>query len=1205
MTWADFVDSAWSGRLCLTLLHSVWQVAALAIVVWSADRLWRDLAVERRYAMSVAALLAALTAMPLTYLLIDIAERPIGAAIESSGPPKILQPEPTSIEPSPHEPTTAVAGTQGDAPPLEFSSVSAPNPSPAVTPSVMNPFREWRELAPWLAGFYAAGVSLMLLRLMLALIKANRLAAHANDFSSGPLAEAIRSMADGWGMRVLPTLARSHQITVPTLVGFARPTILLPVAVVNGLSLEQLEMILAHELAHVRRYDMWVNFLQRLTETLLFFNPALWYLSRRINTLREYCCDDMACQVRSASIPETRLHYADALLRVIELTHPHLDSNLNPVALSAGGRSPSEMRRRVARLVGEPLREPLRMSRGGILTLILLFAGLAVGLPVWNTHADPPQNPADRKTVEKANKNDGPFAFHLNVVGPSGAPVPNASVEIRTMPLPTADQFQHGEFVRAGNYGVTAQTDMQGRLMVTLPRKPQRFDVKIQQPGYGPYWAGWSNLARPEEIPQEFTATLDKGWSVGGVVIDGVGQPVVGAEVHPSVYFKKRPGDTEQLGVGTTITTDAEGKWRFTHVPESMADVHVAINHPDYQPLRRSLPRGGFEVPQDEKPSAKIELTPGLVVIGQVVDESGQPIEGALVRTKFLNDIREAKTDPGGFYRLVGCEPRMAQIVVSAKGRARDMREVRIDPEMEPVNFSMEPGGKVRLRVVDEQGKGIPKARIFFQRWRGAHAYFPFSNVNQYADENGVWEWHEAPLDEFQADICRPDGMQLSKQSLIARDEEYLFTPPKALVVSGRVINAETRQPIEKFRVTPGLRNSDPGIRMNWIHSDSYEATDGTYRIRFTHAHLAHLVQIEAEGYQAAVSRDIMTDEGEVEFDFALQPAEDIAATILASTGEPAVGAKIAVGVAGSQITIDKGDIDDGSTYALRVDADAEGRFRIPARTEPFQIVITHPAGFAYLKSSNGPIPERITLTRWARVEGTFRVGSRPAPNIGLTLDAGIHSYGNDVPNIFTHHDVTTGEGGRFVLERVFPGKGRIGRRIIFMVDDGATEVTSSQQVSAVFTSGKVTHLELGGTGHRVVGTLASPADMPEKVLWNFAMVRVQTDLTRPPSPTVPAEIADDPNKRRIWWLTVGQAQQAAVDAYEQRRSQSPYFTATVDRHGKFQIDDVPPGAYVLSVSFSRQAPGVLVNHRFSVPPEKEGQAAEPVELGLLTLEKP
>jgi len=84
MIWHAFVDSALSVRLCLTLFHSMWQVALLALVPWCVDRLWRSNSVERRYSVNVVALLAALLVLPLTYLLIDVSERPNHVATETS-----------------------------------------------------------------------------------------------------------------------------------------------------------------------------------------------------------------------------------------------------------------------------------------------------------------------------------------------------------------------------------------------------------------------------------------------------------------------------------------------------------------------------------------------------------------------------------------------------------------------------------------------------------------------------------------------------------------------------------------------------------------------------------------------------------------------------------------------------------------------------------------------------------------------------------------------------------------------------------------------------------------------------------------------------------------------------------------------------------------------------------------------------------------
>ena len=210
---------------------------------------------------------------------------------------------------------------------------------------------------------------------------------------------------------------------------------------------------------------------------------------------------------------------------------------------------------------------------------------------------------------------------------------------------------------------------------------------------------------------------------------------------------------------------------------------------------------------------------------------------------------------------------------------------------------------------------------------------------------------------------------------------------------------------------------------------------------------------------------------------------------------------------------------------------DEAGRFHFPAQDKDFQLVITHPSGFAHIKSTPEWTARIIRLEPWSRVEGTFRIGKAPAANVPIEIDVGrLDSYGPDVPNIFTQHQATTGPDGRFVFERVIPGNGRIGRRITFMVDEGATEVASGYMIGAEFPSGKTVHIDLGGTGRPVVGRLQPPEGFTGKVRWNFA------------------------------------------GHHGRGRREEPDYTVTVDREGKFRIDDVPAGEYLLSVRFMRDA---------------------------------
>ena len=353
---------------------------------------------------------------------------------------------------------------------------------------------------------------------------------------------------------------------------------------------------------------------------------------------------------------------------------------------------------------------------------------------------------------------------------------------------PTAEQIQQGKFLKIGPYGTFCETDDDGRLVIKLPKKPMVFSVSIKQPGFGPYCAEWDSMQHLQAIPARFTAELDAGWTVGGVVVDSDGKPIEGAAVRPSIEYKKRPGDFSQLGVGKGRTTGADGRWSYPSVPVSMKEVFVEIDHPDYKPTRRPLSRSEFGIEPGGQPAARITLKRGLEITGKITDESGKPIAGAVVRTKFRNDLRRATTGADGTYRLLGCEPKMTKIVVSAPGKARDFQEVRVEPDMKPVDFVMKPGGKIRIRVVDHQGNPVAKTRIFFQRWRGHVDYFEFEDVNQYANTNGVWQWDEAPLDEIKADICPPGGMQIPYQSFIARNEEYVVHTLPRLVIYGSVV---------------------------------------------------------------------------------------------------------------------------------------------------------------------------------------------------------------------------------------------------------------------------------------------------------------------------------------------------------------------------------------------------------------------------------
>ncbi|MFT5412834.1 MAG: hypothetical protein ACI9NC_005586 [Verrucomicrobiales bacterium] len=195
-----------------------------------------------------------------------------------------------------------------------------------------------------------------------------------------PVSDEIEAMARRLAarLRVSRTVSvlRSTTVFVPSVVGWFKPVILLPAATLAGLSTYDVEAILAHELAHIRRHDYLVNLLQHLAEALLFFHPAVWWISRRIRIEREYCCDDLAVEASGS-----RLDYSRALA-VLERLRGTSATPSAALPLAADGGS---LLARIQRLAGATPKTPRR------LTLVPLLVVAAIIMPLAIPESSPSQ----------------------------------------------------------------------------------------------------------------------------------------------------------------------------------------------------------------------------------------------------------------------------------------------------------------------------------------------------------------------------------------------------------------------------------------------------------------------------------------------------------------------------------------------------------------------------------------------------------------------------------------------------------------------------------------------------------------------------------------------------------------------------------------------------------------------------------------------
>jgi beta-lactamase regulating signal transducer with metallopeptidase domain len=323
-------------RVGWVLLHFVWQGSVIALALAILLALTRESQARLRYTLSCAALVLMLAATLATAatLIRDSAGGAVrdGAATGPSGSSQLTP--------------AASAGQRAD---HTASMLARVGPSPITggaevnTASLVQPIID--RVMPWLVLAWLAGVLLLSIRLLGGWWSTRALrVVGVSPVPEWCLAQ-LRALSKRMGIARRVAIVSSVRITVPVIVGHLKPVIVLPAAALSGLTATQVEAILAHELAHVRRHDYLVNLAQTVIETLLFYHPAVWWVSRQVRETREHCCDDLA-----VAVCRSRREYVSALIDLEELrgSTPALALAATDGSLLARGRRCRRERRHPA-----------------------------------------------------------------------------------------------------------------------------------------------------------------------------------------------------------------------------------------------------------------------------------------------------------------------------------------------------------------------------------------------------------------------------------------------------------------------------------------------------------------------------------------------------------------------------------------------------------------------------------------------------------------------------------------------------------------------------------------------------------------------------------------------------------------------------------------------------------------------------------------
>lgn len=649
-------DAAPLERLVAVLGHSLWQALLAAVLLLLILRRLPASRPEARYGWATAALAGVVLAVMGTWTLSTTLPRyaPSSAPVTTEAAAADSSPSPSvsagSASPSGSSSLSAAI-------PADIASRSADTLSSSVradeNPALRAPglFRSREGL---LALAWMAGVVVMLGRMVRSVGGAGRLASASRRLEEGPLAEAARELAGRLGLHPMPALALCDNLSGPAVIGVLWPVILLPASLATGFPPESLRAILAHELAHVRRHDYLVNLGQMLVEALLFFNPAVWWISRQMRLEREACCDAAASRLMGNAG-----HYAgalaDAAARLSSTPLPAPAVPPAPPAVAYGPESPRALLDRVRRVLLPGHRPLVRLPWYSVLGTLLGWSAVLAGL--WGgSHATVALAVSALSAEERLERvQEEAKAFGLPDYLQPGAEDVRTTVSgtVRTSdgsPLPK-DLLLQGTCQRPGYSGVSSIQVDDGAFESRISAGTAHFGVFC--PDYAPAVAGPMEL-RPEVPLTGIDLVLEPGFSSRIRVTDEEDQPLSGVRILMRYDW---PGDGFRAGGWPkTAVSGPDGEARLDHV--GALPVFLDASQPGYEFSQRREER------LSDNQVLHWSLRRARPAEGIVVEKAtGKPIAGAALRLLVVDGPQgmnssldtattEAVTDPDGRFRL-------------------------------------------------------------------------------------------------------------------------------------------------------------------------------------------------------------------------------------------------------------------------------------------------------------------------------------------------------------------------------------------------------------------------------------------------------------------------------------------------------------------------------------------------------------------------
>lgn len=672
----------------------------------------------------------------------------------------------------------------------------------------------------------------------------------------------------------------------------------------------------------------------------------------------------------------------------------------------------------------------------------------------------------------------------------------------------------------------------------------------------------------------------------GGYVKDSDGDPIEGVRIE--LMYDTKNGMSASRGA----RSDSNGHWQRL-LPANAMQVTVRAQHRSYVPTVEDPDFKNPPLARMHDGTSEFVMRSGSEVYGVIRNRNGEPVGDvlilggdlysrtaggwALTASAPIEDLTTARSDREGRFRLGNLRPEEARLQILSYGYAPQIKKL-IPAELDgPIEIVLDEGGTIRGRITNISNEPIPGSYIYGNRWM-MDEQFPL-NMRAFSDEDGWFTLPHVPTEgsaSFSFGVKGQRGssrkyLGMSADSLAPRDEPYLITMFEPITFSGRVVDAETGEPIKRFTIRNGWQWASAD-RISFIEMSSptrIRDDDGAFEKKLDGVHVSYppttgfAVGIFADDYIPATSPLVYLGDSIEPFEIRLRRGKPFEGRIVNGNGEAVRGAEIVWIGPGETAHVLNGQFESRyvNSPSITDKTLTSGKFELPPSNDPGLIFAVHAEGYAVVASSNFNHGGDLTLLPWAKVQGvlhgdetdTVMVQMRPLGDWDIEAKPPIQWNFWDA----SHTD------GRFEFAHVPAIPFEVGRLTV-----AARQTELSHGAYLTPEAGESHHLIVGGDGARVTGSIAMPDD-----------------------------VAFDPKHVRI-----------AAKALDAEGEIQPRYVPKVDDDGAFEIAGIPPGRYSLE-AFYHAPPmpmvcgsGMLIaqgTSEFVVPNEDDG----PFPIGAIAMD--